>query len=216
MAVLTMLPFTHLLIYFNAVALPFWVFQPLVAGALETPYDKLVVNAWAWDLNSKIMTTDLGRQLSNLNGKNISDVVATDLAFAVRIANDEEEAAQAAQRFRGKGGHDAHHKPIADGERKAATWVVWGEFQEAQGINQTYNDDKNWGGKASAEAIEALRAADTWPADIAEIGRTVGHVVYANDICPLKNAFVAILKGKVACWGSQATCEGKHICITRI
>lgn len=63
------------------------------------------------------------------------------------------------------------------------------------------------GGVVSSEVISFLRDA-SWPSEIASAGATAGHAIYANDLCALKDAFVALYAGKLACWGNSSTCTG--------
>lgn len=63
------------------------------------------------------------------------------------------------------------------------------------------------GGEVPAAILTLLRDS-SWPSSIATSGPTVGHVIYANDICPLKDAFVALYNGLMACWGNGTTCTG--------
>lgn len=156
----------------------------------------LVVEGWGDDVNSNISTRDdTVISLAHLSGKNVSDVVATEQAFAVRVAYGEEEAKAAYKTFSSsESGIDAHEHNVALGSRPPTLWVIWGEPE--------------FGGTVPPDVLSFLRDASTWPSEIAETGSTVGHVIYANDLCPLKDAFVAILKGKMACWGNAETCTG--------
>lgn len=169
-------------------------------------YNKIVVNAWATDVNIKILTTKEDAILQRLTGKNVTDVVATDRAFAVRIANNDFEAVSAISKFKNATIHDAKNShPIADGSKTAGVWVVWGDYSDPPDSNP----GEDFGGLVPKEVLDLLQSDSRIPAGVIDkSSKTYGHVIYANDICPMKNAFVGILSGKLFCWGNKLSCTG--------
>lgn len=165
--------------------------------ATTSPPDhvELPVFSWGSDRNSKLFTGDNAQDMKYLKGKNISEVVGTSSAFAVRIAVDDREATQFINRIKSLSSVTTETHEVLDGSRAITEYVVWG--------------DAEVGGIVTGDAFEVVKpsvgsaAAD---AGALEDPTQKGHIIFANDVCPLRDAFVAVLDGKLACWGSKVTC----------
>lgn len=90
---------------------------------------ELVIKTWSTDINSDINSDRVKGQLTNLLGRNVSDIVATDEAFAVRIAASDEEATETVKRMKKATNFNAHDKGVAERSRPPSIYVIFGSSE---------------------------------------------------------------------------------------
>jgi hypothetical protein len=125
---------------------------------------------------------------------NISQVVSTSNAFAIRLATCNEENFEYIQSLenRGQESEDDNFQ-ILDPHRKQAYYIVFGH--------------EDFGGSLSNSNLHLSQIDNLLQVEENTLNKN--HIFIANDVCAQYNSFLALYKDELYCWGAANECEGK-------
>ncbi|XP_053991897.1 uncharacterized protein LOC128883499 isoform X2 [Hylaeus volcanicus] len=168
-----------------------WTNRLYVSG--EEGYDFFESISYETNLNSIQKKYTFGKSFPLLYKHNISQVISTSNAFAIRIATSEKENFDYIKSLeKRKYSSDDDYFKVLDPHKKAAYYVVFGH--------------EDSGGLLKNLTFSPKKPDYLLPLEDNELNKN--HILIANDVCAQSNSFLALYENEFYCWGAETECQG--------